>query len=308
MHPSLKKLALLASLSSALLACGPMGPEWLRAEVPVTTRLNSIHGVSANHIFAVGDDGVVLHFDGNAWTKVDVGLPTSLYGVFMASPTDIWVVGESGTVLRFDGTRFVKSEVLNTSDKLERVWGTGPNDVWIASSSRTWRWNGTQANAILKGTSTYFSADSLSGSASAGLWMLADDTLYLASGGVPYPMDVGTSGNWEVVVASSPADVWLVDGLYSDPKVVHFNGATWATVEFPKAGTSLDLRVGYSPQPGQAWFAGGYGNILHAEGTVVTHEATGGYGGPRINGVWGASATDMWVVGNDGWVLRRLAP
>jgi hypothetical protein len=60
--------------------------------------LHEIWGSSAHDIFAVGDNGVIVHFDGSTWTSVK---PTgrTLIGVWGFSPGDVFAVGEAGTIL-----------------------------------------------------------------------------------------------------------------------------------------------------------------------------------------------------------------
>ena len=60
--------------------------------------LHEIWGSSAADVFSVGDNGIILHFDGNQWTS---SKPTGkgLLGVWGFSPSDVFAVGETGTIL-----------------------------------------------------------------------------------------------------------------------------------------------------------------------------------------------------------------
>jgi hypothetical protein len=66
--------------------------------LPSGSVLNEIWGSSATDVFAVGEDGVVLHYDGAAWT---LATPTraGLLGVWGSSPGDVYAVGAAGTIL-----------------------------------------------------------------------------------------------------------------------------------------------------------------------------------------------------------------
>jgi hypothetical protein len=75
------------------------GADWSRVTLPPGVGvLHEIWGSSAGDVFSVGDDGIVLHFDGNQWTSTK---PTGkgLLGVWGFSPGDVFAVGEGGTIL-----------------------------------------------------------------------------------------------------------------------------------------------------------------------------------------------------------------
>jgi hypothetical protein len=75
------------------------GADWSRVTLPPGVGvLHEIWGSSAGDVFSVGDDGIVVHFDGTQWTSTK---PTGkgLLGVWGFSPGDVFAVGEAGTIL-----------------------------------------------------------------------------------------------------------------------------------------------------------------------------------------------------------------
>lgn len=74
------------------------GGAWTSMPLPSKSVLNEIWGTSPSDVFAVGEDGVVLHYDGAAWT---LATPTraGLLGVWGSSPGDVYAVGAAGTIL-----------------------------------------------------------------------------------------------------------------------------------------------------------------------------------------------------------------
>jgi hypothetical protein len=75
------------------------GTGWVGEPLPPGVGvLHEIWGSSAHDVFAVGDNGVIVHFDGTTWTSVK---PTgrTLIGVWGFSPGDVFAVGEAGTIL-----------------------------------------------------------------------------------------------------------------------------------------------------------------------------------------------------------------
>jgi hypothetical protein len=75
------------------------GTDWTRVNLPPGVGvLHEIWGSSPSDVFSVGDNGIILHFDGGAWGSTK---PTgrTLLGVWGSSPIDVFAVGEAGTIL-----------------------------------------------------------------------------------------------------------------------------------------------------------------------------------------------------------------
>jgi len=52
-----------------------------------------------------------------------------LWNVWGSAANDVWAVGNAGTVLHWDGTVWAPVTVSTTKD-LHGIWGSGPNDIW----------------------------------------------------------------------------------------------------------------------------------------------------------------------------------
>jgi hypothetical protein len=52
-------------------------------------------------VFAVGDDGLILHFDGSTWTKMTSNTSTHLRAVWGLTPYNIYAVGDNATILHY---------------------------------------------------------------------------------------------------------------------------------------------------------------------------------------------------------------
>ncbi|MBK6535930.1 MAG: hypothetical protein IPF99_42285 [Deltaproteobacteria bacterium] len=64
------------------------------------------------------------------------GSLSTLYGVWGAAPNDVWAVGEGGTILHWDGARW-SSIPSNTTATLRSVWGASAGDVWAVGDNGT---------------------------------------------------------------------------------------------------------------------------------------------------------------------------
>ncbi|MGC4114246.1 MAG: hypothetical protein QM765_06430 [Myxococcales bacterium] len=60
---------------------------------PAGMNFAAVFGTADNNVWAVGDSGLVMHFDGTEWQRVPLGDQFSLTGVW-ATATEVWVVGQ----------------------------------------------------------------------------------------------------------------------------------------------------------------------------------------------------------------------
>lgn len=114
-------------------------------------RLASIHGATANDLWAVGPTGATVHItdaQGSSpkITPIDSQTWADLHGVWVASAGEVWAVGAKGTILRNSGASASWSRVSNvpTSEKLRGIWGTSPTDIWaVGDTSVVLHYDGT---------------------------------------------------------------------------------------------------------------------------------------------------------------------
>jgi hypothetical protein len=57
-------------------------------------------------VFAVGDSGTALRFDGVAWRALPKPTTRDLRALWGRGPTDVYAVGDSGTVVRYNGVEW----------------------------------------------------------------------------------------------------------------------------------------------------------------------------------------------------------
>ena len=110
--------------------------------------LESVWGSSATDVFAVGDIGTILHYDGDTWSGQASGSTNWLYGVWGSSATDVFAVGVDGTILHYDGDTW-SVQASGTGVGLLGVWGSSATDVFAVGGNR----------AIGEGTILHYDGD-----------------------------------------------------------------------------------------------------------------------------------------------------
>jgi len=117
------------------LPAGPLiasynGTSWtIDRTLPNQSYLRSVHAVAANNVWAVGDSGTILHFDGTDWSLVASGITQHLYAITGAGNT-LWAAGANGTILRKVGTGNWTVEQSGTTRTIYALWATSASDVW----------------------------------------------------------------------------------------------------------------------------------------------------------------------------------
>jgi photosystem II stability/assembly factor-like uncharacterized protein len=66
------------------------------------TGINAIAGRSASQVWAVGNNGITLYWNGSVWTQQNNSLGRSLDALWV-TPDTVWAGGLSGTILKRTG-------------------------------------------------------------------------------------------------------------------------------------------------------------------------------------------------------------
>ena len=93
-----------------------------------------VWGSSSSNVFAVGDAGTILHYDGTSWSPMSSGTTGSLRDVWGASGSNVFVVGSGGTILHYNGTNW-SPMASGTTTWLNEVWGRNGSDVFAGGNS-----------------------------------------------------------------------------------------------------------------------------------------------------------------------------
>jgi hypothetical protein len=112
------------------------GTGWTTQRTPgATGTLRAVWGVSADEVYAAGEAGSLIRFDGAGWSAIESGTEETLAGVWARSESEIWTVGPA-TVRRFDGDRWTVALTFDReSDGRAWIGGNGASDVWVAGGA-----------------------------------------------------------------------------------------------------------------------------------------------------------------------------
>ena len=107
------------------------GSSWSRMNAPIVGlgqgRLSGVWGTSSENVFAVGDDGIILYYNGTNWSKMTSGTMADFLGIWGASADQVYAVGRYGTIQYYDGTTWIPKDILPSGQTIE--WATNWNAV-----------------------------------------------------------------------------------------------------------------------------------------------------------------------------------
>ena len=243
----------------------PQSGTWVWQSDAPSGQLNAIWASAANDAWAVGDDGLMIHWDGSAWSVVDPATTNHINGIWGSSSSDVWAVGgglggpNTANLVHWNGKTWSVVDPGTTSN-LDSVWGTSAKDVYVAGASG------------VDGTIQHWDGTS---------WSSAFYSHEFAP---------------KAIFGSSGSDVWVAGGtLYPTTDVYMLHGSVQSFTPFA-SGASQDLAAVWSADATHAW-AFGAGGLMRWDGKNWSGVTTSLV--PGVGGLWGTSATSVWAVGND---------
>jgi hypothetical protein len=307
-----------ATLALVVLAgCGPgdgyaprdAGPAASSPPVPTTQGLQAVWGSAADDVWAVGDLGTVVHFDGKAWTAFDSGVTENLTGIFGAGASDIWASGDGGSVLHWNGKSWtVATQFPDTV--LLGVWTGALNEAWIVGLDTSAppglggggfvaHWTGAMWSASdVPGSETLWK---VWGSSATDVWLVGTEQqvglIYRGDGSNFNPVDF-TGDAIHGIWGSAPDDVWVAP--LTGP-AQHWDGSRWAAS--PALVPAAQAWHGLSGSgPDDVWVVGDQGNVGHyvAGRWTVSPAPTM----ETLFGIWSPSPSQAWLVGAKATALR----
>jgi len=212
--------------------------------------LNSIWG-NSNYIYAVGDNGVILTYVNNQW-NVESKTVNWFNGIWSID-NQLFVVGSAGIILHYDGNSWVEQPNV-TFNELNSVWGTAVNNVYAVGNSGTLLfYDGSEWVNIM--TSTFIDFHCIHG--------VAENNIFL----------VGFDGT-----------------------IRHFQGVNWNSVN---SGTSVSLNSLWALSDTLFYTVGRKGTILKYQTEEDWSIDNSNTSSINWNGVWGSSSA-LFLVGDDG--------
>lgn len=99
--------------------------------------LRAVWGSATNDVWAVGDKGTIIHWNGDGWKKVDARITTRINAVWGTSQSDIYIVAVSGVnsaLYKYNGSVWVNIS-NNIGIFATTLWKTEPGKLLIGGTA-----------------------------------------------------------------------------------------------------------------------------------------------------------------------------
>ncbi|MEO8841255.1 MAG: hypothetical protein ABI591_03710 [Kofleriaceae bacterium] len=236
------------------------GSAWNDVTMPATGYLHGAFALSPTNIYAAGDSGSLIHYDGTSWTKI-TGIPTqtwTLYAVWASGPSDVYAIGYLGNLSHWDGSTWTSAWSGATTNHVYGLHGFSATDIWGAAQ------NGTIIHKTATGwTSTHpgtYDLYSVWGASANDVWVGGEFGHTFHWNGTAWS-EVTTPATTDyadlhAIRGTSSTDVWAAGG---NGMLYHWDGTAWSRMQ---SGTSS--KINSLAYVGSTLFgAADYGTIVH---------------------------------------------
>jgi RHS repeat-associated protein len=310
-------IAILGFLMLAMPLLRGYAAEWLPVNSGLNTNLNGVCGVSDDNMVAVGDGGVILHYDGTGWEPMLSGTMVDLHKCYASSDTSFTAVGTSfagAVTLTYDGNASGQWSPLATGifDGGTSTWNN-----WIVRGRNAIRFDGTSwlQSTFKDFLSVSYDAHSLLvdvGGVAGGPVVIPATTANLGKGGIFVNQD--EAGAFESIFNGvrfhsaygvAPDDIFVG----GEDAVRRYQGgdilqtSNWTTMPAP-----LDVALSMWGLDANNMYAAGQmsldlrGRIIHYDGNTsnLWTELLATF--PVLNDIVGTASGNLYAVGDYGTI------
>ncbi|NMC34695.1 MAG: hypothetical protein GYA36_19910 [Veillonellaceae bacterium] len=188
------------------------GSNWVTNEIPgslsILDNLNDVEVLESDNAWAVGNWGLIIHWDGEQWQDMSYSTESDLLGIsFNNTSNDGFIVGgyyieqgrEERLALRWDGEQWSQTPFMEPGQEtldptLRAVQLTSENDGWASGNGRVYRWDGKE-------------------------WKLYTQTTWEEK-----------SISFTDISKLNPNNVWSIGSVGGLSMIFHFDGTEWKEV------------------------------------------------------------------------------
>jgi photosystem II stability/assembly factor-like uncharacterized protein len=246
-----------------------------------------------NILYAVGNHGFILRYNGASWELQPGNTGEEFYGVFGLLPNDVYAVGDLGMILHFNGQSW-QPMVSNTTRTLKSIWAADGNHVFAAGEAGILLfYDGAQWSPMTSPTSE--NIQQVRG-------LAADNVFAAGAGGTLLHFD---GSQWQSMASGTGADLaalWPVSALDvycagDDGVILHYGGSAWSPMQ---SNSSSDIKGLWGGGADDIFAAGRDGSLLHYDGRQwepVDLDPLRPY-----NAIWGLAADRVYLADDLGGV------
>jgi len=285
--------------------------DWAPMNSPTAVDLQDVWGASSDNVYAVGDGGTILFFDGSSWAEIDSGVAVNLNSVWGRSADDVYAVGQQGSVLHFDGQSWTTIDIGAGAQELVDVWSAGPGErLWVIAKRGAWYFDGVTwtQQGFTEFLSRSFTPNAILTAIGGTPNFPVVTSIQLSGAFIGFFVKFKGIADWSnnAIWAFSDTEMFAV-GLQS--KRLDGGDATKPSSAVWRDISIMDRPLGvWGTAPNDMFSVGHHfnnGRISHYDGNVDdTWDSMYELMSTKLHAVFGFAPTDVFVVGERGTILR----
>lgn len=237
--------------------------------------------------------GAVYRFDGTNWQTDVSGAPLTFFGVAGTSSADLWAVGDGGLIWSSMGAAWQPSAAGETR-VVRGVYALDANAVWaVGDNGLGLYYDGSVTKSVGSGEAQRLNAVWAADRNNA--WAVGGAGRILRWTGTTWQsMTSPTAVELRGVAGTSTTKAWAVG---DNTTILSWDGTSWMPATIAGGVTASMQAVWASGS--EAWVAGSGGVVVRSSGGVFSAVAPGVIPAKTLGGIWGASASDVWVTADN---------
>lgn len=124
--------------------------QWQKIPIETSSSIYQLWGLSKNNLWAVGQDGLIAHWNGKSWQVTKPITDLDLYDIWGCAENDVWAVGGGkfhayprdvyefqSVTLHFDGKQWQRIKTpFDDKQALNHIWGQSCESIWSGGDTR----------------------------------------------------------------------------------------------------------------------------------------------------------------------------
>lgn len=270
-----------------------LAPFFTKMESGTDLSLYGVTAITNTDVWAVGANGIILHYDGVAWQSVATPTSQPLYAIWALDANTIYAVGANGTIIKYNGVSWITQSSGSTSH-FYGVSGDSSRVVAVGAAGASVLFNGVAWIPSVTGTTEDLYSITIRqltrvgwacGSNGTVLTISAANVWAAETSGVTVPLYkiknenstglVYAVGGAGTALIRNTLGTWLTQATGTTQNIVSVDVKIWSGIVQGCAGTDLGLTLRYN----NTW------STFLPTGYAAT-----------LGKFWGSSATDIWCV------------
>ncbi|MBF0450216.1 MAG: hypothetical protein HQK75_05900, partial [Candidatus Magnetomorum sp.] len=265
--------------------------QWSLKESPVNTTLYGVWALNENLAYAVGDNNVILKYNGDQWESVPHNETGTFYAVWGVNTSNIVAVGTANKTIRYDGNTWT-SQTGNGSYDIYDIWGDTNGNYYTSGDNKE----------LLVYTGSWY-PEASGGPALKSIFVNADNHRFAV--GDSGTLFMYTTASWNGVSSNTSENlkgVWADNtsafAVGTNGEILYYQNSTWSVMT---SGTAENLYGVWGESSQLATVVGANGICLRYDGTnwspmSVPVSST-------LNDIYGLSRNRLFAVGDQGKIL-----